>query len=542
MVSRSPLPSAGLGIEIDRSVRLADEGHVLVGGCPPRAARLSAEQVSTLIRWLSGAVTGGADEGLLARGLVRAGLAHPRPRSPVPTDNVEVAVVGRAGPTALGTTLDHLVRHHPRLRPVVVGATGTEARAARDRGARVVPGPAGGVEARATALRLRSADLVALVEAGTRPAAGWLEAALGHFTDPAVAAVVPRVLSDRSHCLGHAQMTVAAVAAGRAGADRGADPAPVLPWGHGTPEQGRPGPANEHTDPLRPVPVLVLRGAVADLDPGLGAAAELDLLWRLADDGWSVRYEPRSRVWAPPTTGLGDYLRACFTSGAVAGPLARRHGRRAAGPELSRAGAAGLALAASGLPGAALAAGALGGASVMGTLMAGARTPLSDAARLAGLDLAHTVRTGTHAVRTAWWPLAAAAAVGGAAVWARGRRFGGPATGPGRVDRAGRAGRIAVTAGAALVLPHVASWHRGRGAALTGPVTWTVLGMAGDAARSLGTWWGMAQARSPAPLVPRFRPAAVSGPVPAARRTGRSARTRVRPEGKRGSRPPVSTA
>ncbi|WP_223830544.1 family 2 glycosyl transferase [Nocardiopsis quinghaiensis] len=535
MVSRSPMPP-GLGIEVDRAVRLTDEGHVLVGGCPPRAARLSPEQVSTLIRWLSGSAPGGADEGLLARDLIRAGFAHPRPSLPVPTDTVEVAVVGQAGPIALGVTLDHLTRYHPELRPVVVGATGPDARVARDRGARVVPGPAGGAEARAVALRLCSADLVVLVEAGTRPATGWLEAALGHFADPAVAAVVPRVLADRSHCLGHTQMTVAAVAADRAGADRGADPAPVLPWGHGTPEQARPGPANEHTDPLRPVPALVLRSAAADLRPGLGAAAELDLLWRLADDGWSVRYEPRSRVWAPPTTDLGGYLLACFTLGTVAAPLARRHGRRAAGPELSWAGAAGLALAASGRPGAALLAGALGGASVAGTLMAGARTPLSEAVRLAGQDLAHNVRTGAHAVRTAWWPLAAAAAVGGAAVWSRGPRSG-------RSGRSSvRAGRIAVAAGAALVLPHVASWYRGRGAALTGPVTWTVLGMAGDAARSLGTWWGMAGSGSPAPLVPRLRPAAVAGPAPVARRANRSARAPGRAEDEARPRGTVSAS
>ncbi len=531
MPSRAPLPP-GLGIEIDRAARLADEGHVLVGGSPPRAVRLTPEQVSALIRWLSRAVPRGADEGLFARGLVRAGLAHPRPLPLVPGDTVEVAVVGRAGPAALNATLDHLDEHRHGPRPVVVGATGPEARTARRRGARVVPGPAGGAGARAWALRACSAEFVALVEAGTRPAPGWLETALGHFADPDVAAVVPRVLTDRSACLGHAQMTVASVAARRTGADRGGDPAPVLPWGHALPWQERPGPANEHTDPLRPVPVLVLRRAAADLDPGLGAAAGLDLLWRLAEQGWSVRYEPRSRVWTPPTTDLGAYLRACFTSGAVAGPLARRRGGHAAGPALSWAGALGLALLFAGRPGAALAAGALGGAAVTGALVAGAGTPLPEAARLAGLDLAHTVRTGTRAVRTAWWPLAAAAV--GAAVLGRrdrgapdgsGSAASDPLTGGGRSPHrggsGGRAGRAALAAGAALVVPHAAAWHRGRGAALAGPVTWTALGMAGDAARSLGTWWGIARSGSPAPLVPRLVPLVAVGTA-ARERSGRA--------------------
>src|SRR5690606_28364924 len=93
MSSRPPL-SSGPGIEIDRAVRLTDEGHVLVGGCPPRAVRLAPEQVSALIRWLSGSAPRGTEEGLLARALIRAGLAHPRPRPLAPDHTVEVAVVG----------------------------------------------------------------------------------------------------------------------------------------------------------------------------------------------------------------------------------------------------------------------------------------------------------------------------------------------------------------------------------------------------------------------------------------------------------------
>ncbi len=495
MSSRPPL-SSGPGIEIDRAVRLTDEGHVLVGGCPPRAVRLAPEQVSALIRWLSGSAPRGTEEGLLARALIRAGLAHPRPRPLAPDHTVEVAVVGRTGHHALTTTLDHLADHHPKARTVVVGATGAGAWAARRRGARVVLGPNGGAEAMTAALRACSADLVALVEAGTRPSAGWLDTALGHFDDPEVMAVVPRVLTDRSTGLGHARMTVAAIAASGTGADRGGDPAPVLPWGHSRPWQRRPGAAGGFTDPLRPVPALVVRRIVADLEPGWEEAPALDLLWRMVDQGWSVRYEPRSRVWVPPTTDVVDYLSDSFTAGALAAPLARRHGQRQAGPELPLAGVVGLALAVTGRPGAALVAGVLGGVSVAGELLSQERIPLPETARMAALDLVHTVRAGTHAVRTSWWPLAAAAAVGGAIARRRGRGSG---------ENAKRAGRIAVVAGAALTLPHVMAWHRDRGTALTGPVTWTVLGMAGDAARSLGTWWGAVRARTPAPLLPRIR-------------------------------------
>ncbi|XKK37762.1 hypothetical protein HFP72_23975 [Nocardiopsis sp. ARC36] len=247
------------------------------------------------------------------------------------------------------------------------------------------------------------------------------------------------------------------MAAHGAGPDRGADPGAVLPWGHGTPGQARPGAFGDQgsDDPLRPVPVLVVRRSVADLDPGLGPAAELDLLWRLAGGGWSVRYEPRSRVRMPPTTDMGDYLRACFTSGAIAGPLARRHGGRAAGPEVSWAGAAALALAASGRPGAALAAGALGGAAVAAAVCGRARAPLAEAVRLTGLDLVRTAGAGARAARAGWWPVAAAAVVAGTV--ARGRR----GAGARRSARSRRVARIAAVSGAALVLPHLAAWRRG---------------------------------------------------------------------------------
>lgn len=541
MVSGSP-PPPGLGIDIDRAVRLTDEGHVLVGGCPPQAVRLTPSQVSVLIRWLGGAAPRGMEEGLLARELLRAGLAHPRPLPMSPGDTVEVAVIGTA--PGLDTTLDRIADLHPGLRPVVVGATGQEAWTARSRGARVVPGPVEGTAARAMALRVCSAEFVALVEAGAYPDTGWLDAALGHFADPGVAAVVPRVLTDRSRPLGHMRLAVAAAAASRV--DRGADPAPVLPWGHALPGQGRPLPSHGRAlvDPLRPFPALLLRRTAVNPGLALGDAADPDLLWCLVEDGWSVRYEPRSRVRMPPTTELGGYLYACYASGATAGPLARRRGRRAAGPELSWAGAVALALAATGSPGTALLAGALGGAAVVGTLVGKAGVPLPEAARVAGLDLAHTVRTGAHAVRTVWWPLAATAVVGGAVAWGRGARGGGKGVPGGaltagrkgvgrRPSGSGRAGRIAMAAGAALVLPHVAAWRRDRGAAPVGPLAWTVLGMAGDAAHSLGAWWGMARADSLAPLVPRLR-LAVDGTA----LRGRSGRGRSSPGSVRGDRRP----
>lgn len=500
-----PLPM-GLGVEIDRAVRLTDEGHVLVGGSPPRALRLPPEGVSTVIRWLSGAAPGRRCERRLARVLVEAGLAHPRPTSAPSGHDVAIAVVGSGDHPGLEVTLARIESEYPHLDPVVVGVTGPAARAARDRGLRVVDGPMSGAEARAAALKACGAEIVALLDAGAHPGPGWLDAALGHFADPGVAAVVPRTLGARLRC-GPRGMFVAAL--GGLHADRGADPAPILPWGHGRHGLGQPSPPNEHAsvEPLEPVPTLFVRRGAADPDPSLGVAAEVDLLWRLAEEGWSVRYEPRSRVYAVMPTEIQSYLRARFDAGAAAGPLARRHGRRATGPELSLSGAVGLGLALVGRPLPGLAVCAAGGVVRARGLVGGAGVPWADAARPVAIDLAHTARTAARVARTTWWPLVAAVAVGGAFARAGAvRRAAKGETARAGAAGGGRAGRRALAATAVLTVPHLLSWRRRHGTAPVGPVAWTGLSVAGDAARSLGTWWGMARAGSLAPLVPCGRP------------------------------------
>lgn len=547
MASRSPLPT-GVGVRLDRAVRLADEGHLLVGGDPARAVRLTSRQVSALIRWISGAPVRDAEEGATAADLIAAGLAHPSPttlngrlrrgsphsspaaslngrlrRGPAhpspstPFDgrlrdgslhfqplgggdglSADVVVIDRGAAGGLAATLDRVARLHPGAEPIVVGATGPAARAARERGARVLPIPVGGAAARALALTVSDADLVALIDAGHLPRPGWLEACAGHFADPAVAAVLPRALVDRSVPAGAGAAAVAAVAAARAGTDRGPDPAPVLPWGHSAPGRARPAGADTG-DPLGPVTALVLRRSAvdpADLDPALGAAAEHALLWSLVDRGLSVRHEPRARVSVPPLADLGGYLRACAGTGAGAARLARLRGTRAAGPELSPTGAAALAALLAGRPLAAAALAVAGGGAEVAALAAAGASP-GRAAPAVAAGLVRQLRDGSRALRGAWWPPAAAALALGAVRVTRDLRRG-------RRPAATTVLATAVTA-AALVAPHPAAWRTARGTAPVDPLTWTALGIAGDAARGLGSWWGMVRSRGIAPLLPRVR-------------------------------------
>ncbi|WP_087097397.1 glycosyltransferase family 2 protein [Nocardiopsis sp. JB363] len=498
-----PLPM-GLGVEIDRAVRLTDEGHVLVGGSPPHALRLPAEGVSSVIRWLSGARPDHHHERVLARVLIETGLAHPRPEPTVPGTDTQVVLVGHGGDidvNELDATLGTLHAEHPHVRVLVVGVSGPAEDLARRHGARVVRGPVEGSAARAVGLFACDAEFVAFLDIGAEPGPGWLHTALGHFADPDVGAVVPRTPAAR-RCHGNLGMAVAALWALRS--DRGADPAPVLPWGHTHRGTGRPAPPNEHgaSVPWEPIRALVVRREPARLDPDLGSVAEVDLLWALVERGWSVRYEPRSRVRVPMPVELGAYLGARWESGAAGAPLARRYGRRATGPQVALPALAGVALTAAGRPLAGLTAGAVGAVATAGTLCAGVALPPVDAVRPASVELAHTARTVAREARTTWWPVLAGVAVGGALAWARERAHGDD------LRRGRRAGRRALVAGAVLTVPHLASWRRRHGAAVVGPLAWTALSVAGDAACSLGTWWGVVRSGSVAPLVPRSQPPA----------------------------------
>ncbi|MEU3020576.1 MULTISPECIES: family 2 glycosyl transferase [unclassified Nocardiopsis] len=482
----APLP-VGLGIEIDRSVRLADEGHVLVGGSPPSALRLSPEGVSAVIRWLSGAAPDSPGERGIARALVEVGLAHPRPSARVPVPEVRVVVVGGGRHDDLESTLDHLGNEHPNLRPRVVGTTCLGARVARARGLSVVPGPLTDAEALEAALGADDTPVVALLEAGARPAPGWLAAALGHFADPAVAAVVPRVLSERV-LSGPLGMSVASLDA--SAADRGPDPARIDAFGA----------AEAHAPP----PALLLRRGPAAPGPDPGPATAVELLRRLCERGWSVRYEPRSRVYVPPRTRLGPYLSSRFEVGATVGALARQHGGRGSGPELPVSGVLGLGLALLGRPVAGLAVYGLAAMVVAERLARDTGVPVRHTLGPVAADLARTSGEAARFARTTHWPLTAAVAVGGAAL--RSRRRSAAAGRGGAVAKTVAPGLGALAAAAVLTVPHLLSWRRRHGAAPVGPLMWTGLAVAGDAARSCGTWWGAVRSGSAASLVPRVRP------------------------------------
>jgi mycofactocin system glycosyltransferase len=300
-------------IALDASVRRYDGGRVLVGG-GGRILRLSEAGVAALDALLAG----GAEDAL-ARRLVEAGVAHPVPRRAAAVD-VTIVVPVRDRADALDRCLAGAAH------PVIVVDDGSADAAAiaavcARHGARTLRRDSAGGPgaARNHALRHVTSELVAFLDSDCVAPPGWVEALAGHFGDPRVAAVAPRVL-DRA-------------------LDMGGRPAAVAPGGR---------------VPYVPGAALVVRRAA--LGPGFDAALrygeDVDLVWRLRDRGWRVRYDPRVTVRHDAPHGM---IARRFRYGTSAAPLALRHPGRLAPLVLRPAPALVLALALARRPAAAAA-------------------------------------------------------------------------------------------------------------------------------------------------------------------------------------------
>ena len=274
---------------------------VLFGGTPPRLLRLSRRGAE----WVAALETrpdGDAAPARLARRLTDDGIAvpHPSPRG-APVD-VTVVVPVRDRPLELADCLASLGSRH---RVVVVddGSSDPDAVAAicRLHGADVVRRavPGGPAAARNTGLRTVTSELVAFCDSDCLPGRGWIDSLAGHFVDPLVVAVAPRI--------------VAAVAGhGSSLLDQGARPAPVRPGS---------------SVPFVPAAAVVFRrGALGDgYDEGFRYGEDVDLVWRLVEAGWRIRYEPGVEVRHQDPTAAWARLRRRFLYGTSAGPLERAH-------------------------------------------------------------------------------------------------------------------------------------------------------------------------------------------------------------------------
>jgi len=313
----APLPP-GFAIELDADTRQLSDG-TLFGGSPARAMRLTAAGERALAELKAGPVRS-AQAGALARRLTDAGLAHPVPPAAA-TGAIALSVTVVIPVRDRAEMLDRCLAATGAAYPVVVVDDGsadpvsiasvTGRQGARLRRRDCSGGPAA---ARNTGLAGIDTDLVAFLDSDCVPPPGWIGSLAAHLADPLVGAVAPRIVIPR-----RAPGTAARrYAAARGSLDLGPRQARVLPA--------------SRVSYVPTAALLVRRAALAAagcggsvFDPQLRYGEDVDLVWRLHQAGWRIRYDPDIEVAHDGPVGWAGLLARRFRYGTSAAPLARRH-------------------------------------------------------------------------------------------------------------------------------------------------------------------------------------------------------------------------
>jgi mycofactocin system glycosyltransferase len=178
----------------------------------------------------------------------------------------------------------------------------------------------GPAAARNTGLAEVGTDLIAFLDSDCVPPSGWVDRLARHFADPLVGAVAPRIVPIISPAARHAAGRRPAVryAAACGSLDLGPRPARVLP--------------NSRVAYVPTAALVVRRSAMDSLaaggppfDAALRYGEDVDLIWRLHEAGWRIRYEPSVQVAHDEPVSWTGLLERRFRYGTSAAPLARRH-------------------------------------------------------------------------------------------------------------------------------------------------------------------------------------------------------------------------
>jgi len=297
-------------VQVDRRVKVLGEGAALLGGSPTRLLRL-APAAQTMLA--DGRLeVHDAQSAQLARTLLDATVAHPRPASGPSHRDVTVIIPVRDNAFGL-TRLVHALRG---MRIVVVDDGSVLPVRAEDFDGTYCnvtvlrhdrsKGPSA---ARNTGLAACETDFVAFLDSDVVPRRGWLEALLGHFCDPTVALVAPRIVG-----LQEPENLVARYEAVRSSLDLGHREAPVVPYG---------------TVSYVPSAAIICRRTalkdVGGFDETLKSGEDVDLCWRFIEAGARLRYEPIALVGHDHRTQLREWFVRKAFYGTSAAPLAVRH-------------------------------------------------------------------------------------------------------------------------------------------------------------------------------------------------------------------------
>ena len=439
----------------DPSWRDVDDETVLAGS-PLRLFRLTTGGRSVLERALTEGIDTPTDvQARFLDRLVGAGAVHPVP-GPGPFTCADVTVVMPVRgdwptvPTDCRTIVVDDASEPPLTPPPGEGRVEVIRLATN-----VGPGAA-----RSAGLEQVDTTLVAFVDADVELPDGWLDGLLGHFADPCVDAVAPRVVSRPGPSV------LEAYEAAHSPLDLGPEPALVAPGARVS---------------YVPTAVFVARvDAVrrcGGFDPGLRFGEDVDLVWRLVRAGGRVRYEPSVVAVHRPRTTWPDWCTQRVGYGSSAAPLATRHGEAVAPVRCSGWSLAVWALALTGRRQGVVA--ALAVAATTGVLLHRRlhRLPGRESWRLVGRGHLLAGLQIARATRRVWWPVALLLAT---------------VAGP----------RVRTAIALLVVAPAVTDRTGHRDGRALDPVRGAAIGLADDVAYGWGVWKGVIRVRRQQALWP----------------------------------------
>ncbi len=307
-----PIPT-GTKVTLDGGAKFLDR-DLLSGGSPWRLLRLPGGSRSVAERWVHGNVVQAGEE-RFARTLVQQGLLHPLYRSAANPDDVDVVIPIHDNGDPLGELLESLRGLHVTVVDDASSEGEAVARCAQRYGADVVRleenrGPGGARNAGALAT---SRPLLWFIDTDVSldNALDVLSRLQANFEDPLEGAVAPRIRGPRGPTLRdrfEEQFSPL---------DMGDRSALVIP--------------NSVVHFVPGACLLVRRSSFGDgFDDSLRYGEDVDLVWRLHDQGWLVRYVADVVVYHKARDTWRGWWDQRVRYGQSSSELAKRHGSRLA--------------------------------------------------------------------------------------------------------------------------------------------------------------------------------------------------------------------
>jgi mycofactocin system glycosyltransferase len=307
-----PIPT-GTNVVLDEGAKFLDR-DLLSGGSPWRLLRLPGGSRAVAERWVHGNVVQVGEE-RFARTLVQQGLLHPLYRSSAHVDDVDVVVPVRNDADSLATLLASLRGLHVTVVDDASADADGIAKCAHHFGADVIRlesnrGPASARNAGARATK-RPLLWFIDVDVSLDNALDVLARLQAHFDDPLEGAVAPRIRGTRGASLRDAFEERFSPL------DMGERSALVIP--------------NSQVHFVPSACLLVRRSCFGDgFDETLRVGEDVDLVWRLHDRGWLVRYVADVLVTHRARRTWRDWWNQRVRYGQSSSELAKRHGTRLA--------------------------------------------------------------------------------------------------------------------------------------------------------------------------------------------------------------------